>query len=445
MRNFGILSLDRHSDDTYEIDPSVAFSPPPNRHQTAFHRQGTMKSALHLPFNWNGCTVECVIELKDIRDEWRDLQTTGFSTPYQHLNWVQARVATLKQSSEHKIGCMYGVVRSADQQIVMLFPLKIYTMFGVRCATILGGKHANYQMPVFDRHAFETLTPEIMNSLLTLLSQSIRSKFGVIDLFLFENQPQTWMGSVNPLAALKSEPSPSDAYGLALERDFNTTISNVMSKDTFKKLRKKLKNLEAMPDFKLIHAQTEDEVKLLLSAFFEQKRVRFAQLGIENPFDSVETQHFLTQLFMSGRLITPRTASLNALSVDGKIIAVVGGVMSQDHFSGMITSYDPNPIYARNSPGQVLFLKMIELKAAQGLKYFDFGVGEAAYKDIFAGYTIPLRDSIIPVTLKGKIACAMTKKQHALKRKIKRTPLLWHTFQGLRVLKARVKALLGKK
>ena len=427
-------------DNMNEIDPFTVFSPP------LFEKKhDTPRFGAPLAFNWFDCTVECTRDIEAIRADWAELQKNGLSTPYQHLNWVDARVTTLEKNVSKTTNYLYGIVRGADQRIVILFPLKIVTFFGVRFVTMLGGKHANYQMPVFEKVAFETLTPVIMEAILAQLAQNIRQKFGTIDLFLFENQPQSWIGHTNPLALLNSEPSPSDAYGLVLEPDFNVTINNVMSKDTFKKLRKKLKNFEAMPDFKLIHAQTEDEVNVLLTAFFDQKRTRFAQLGIHNPFDTIEIQHFLTQLFMCGRLIVPRTASLNGISVDGKIIAVIGGVISCDLFSGMITSFDTNPVYARNSPGQVLFLKMIELKITQGLKYFDFGVGEAVYKDIFAGYATPLYDSLIPITMKGRVACVLAQKQYALKRMIKRTPILWQTFQKLRVLKARASAIIKRK
>jgi CelD/BcsL family acetyltransferase involved in cellulose biosynthesis len=389
--------------------------------------------------------VTCVTDLESLREEWLHLEQAGFSTPYQHLNWVTARVKALSQHSD--VNYVYGVVRKASGletnslekgHVGLLLPLKIYTKGGICCATLLGGKHANYQMPLYAADVMSTLTPETLQELLKRLAQVLKNKFGVVDVFVFRNQPTTWLQTQNPLALIDSYPSPSDAYGMMLEHDIDATFAKVMSRDTLKKLRKKLKHLEAMGQLRIVHAQNEADVEAFLKAFFLQKAKRFAQVGVANPFDAPEIQTFLHTLFTQGRLASPPTASLNALILNDHIIAVNGGVLSPTHFSGMITSYDMAPEYAKNSPGQVLFMKLIELKAQQGVLYFDFGVGEASYKDIFSSYTVPLRDSVIGMTLKGKIASHFLYILSALKRRVKRSPLLWRLFQKALVLKGRL-------
>jgi CelD/BcsL family acetyltransferase involved in cellulose biosynthesis len=389
--------------------------------------------------------VSILTNIDDMRDEYQEIVTKGFSTPYQHMNWIESCITSFHAENSKNSHFVFGVVRNASQHIQMILPLKIESVAGVRYATFLGEKHANYHMPLYSVEAMRDLTVSSLKVILEHLAVALKKQFGQIDLFSFYNQPEKWMERVNPLAHLNSQSSPSDAYGLALEQTFEGTIAQVMSKETLKKLRKKLKALEAMPDFKVIHAQTEEEVDRLLNAFFEQKRVRFMQQGIQNPFEREDVKSFLTTLFMNGRLNHPRSASLNGISIDGNIIAVNGGVMCDNHFTALISSFDMNPLYTRYSPGQVLFLKVIELKVSQGLSYFDFGVGEASYKEIFSSHTISLRDSLIPMSMKGRIARKIMNRYYNTKRVIKRTPQLWQAFQGMRTIKAKIKAIISKK
>jgi CelD/BcsL family acetyltransferase involved in cellulose biosynthesis len=383
--------------------------------------------------------VSCVTDLEVLREEWLLLEQTGFSTPYQHLNWVTARVKALSQHS--RVQYVYGVVRKANGlekgKITLLLPLKVYKKGGISCATLLGGKHANYQMPLYAADTISALTPEALLDVLNRLAHALENEFGTIDVYVFRNQPVTWLGASNPLALIQSYASPSDAYGMMLEPDIDATFAKVMSRDTLKKLRKKLRNLEAMGQLRIAHAQNEEDVEAFLRAFFLQKAKRFAQVGVANPFEAPEIQTFLHTLFIQGRTARPRTASLNALILNDQIIAVNGGVLSTTHFSGMITSYDMTPEYAKNSPGQVLFMKLIELKAQQGVSYFDFGVGEASYKDIFSSYTVPLRDSVIGLTFKGKVASYFLGIVSSFKRRVKRSPVLWRLFQRALMFKGR--------
>ncbi len=81
-----------------------------------------------------------------------------------------------------------------------------------------------------------------------------------VDAFLFVNQPRAVAGSGQPLAGAPSQPSPSFAYKSALPRDFAVWRDAHASKEAQKKLRKKVKRLEAMGP--LAHRRAADAAEV---------------------------------------------------------------------------------------------------------------------------------------------------------------------------------------
>ena len=91
----------------------------------------------------------------------------------------------------------------------------------------------------------------------------------------------------------------------------------------------------------------------------------------------------------------------------------------------MINSYDADAEIARSSPGALLLRAIIEAKCRDGLAAFDLGIGEARYKDEWCDETLPLFDSLMPVSPKGHVYCAFESARLRGKRWIKQSPWAW--------------------
>ncbi|MCF4126649.1 GNAT family N-acetyltransferase [Methylobacterium sp. SyP6R] len=355
---------------------------------------------------------------------WRALEAApgAVMTPYQRFDWVAACAGILPAGARP---CPV-LLRDPTGRPVALLPLFVCREAGIRVGRVIGGRHANFHMPLF-------AGPEAMALPAESYAQGLRragARAG-IDVIHLPDQPLLWNGVANPLA--QGTASPSDAYGLALEADPEAVLKRVMSGDARRKLRQKEKWLVAAHG-PVAHRVAADgpEGEAILSAYLAQKAVRFAQTGIADPFADPAARAFLAQAHRAGAL------ELHALRTEGgRILATFIGAVDATRFSGMLTSFDPDPALARFSPGDLLLQALIRDQALRGRTALDLGVGEARYKASVCDETIALVDAVIPVSLRGRAYGAAAEAGARLKRRIKRDPRLWALVGRVRKAMAR--------
>jgi CelD/BcsL family acetyltransferase involved in cellulose biosynthesis len=238
---------------------------------------------------------------------------------------------------------------------------------------------------------------------------------------------------VNPFAT-GGEPEASNGYGLTLEPDPDATVRRVFSADARKKLRSKEKRLiEAHGPVVYRRAETAEEANRFLTAFYAHKAVRFAAMGIADPYADPSIRAFL-----AAAAAGPEAAlEIHALCIaeGGRVLATFGGAVTGQRYSGMMTAFDPDPDIARYSPGDLLLQHLVREQATRGRLGFDLGVGEARYKASICDETIELVEATIPVTLAGRAYGAIRQGLVRAKRGIKRDPRLYAAFQRLRKLR----------
>jgi CelD/BcsL family acetyltransferase involved in cellulose biosynthesis len=352
---------------------------------------------------------------------WRGLEADGIGSPYQRFDWQKAYVEAMGSAFET---CVV-LVRDSSGRPCLLLPLAVSRRQGVRIASPVGGKHANYHLPLM---AAGCLLPS-PSGLRALLREAGRT-LG-IDAYAFANLPLAWDGIANPLAQ-GGRPSPSNGYRLALDADGEATLQRVLSKDARKKLRQKDKKLRELGPVARRVAQTPEDVDAILSAFLAQKRDRFREMGIPNPFEDGATQRFLRAACLAGLNEGRPAIELHALAMGERVLAVFGGAVDGARCSGMFTSFDPDPEVARSSPGELLMLDVIRHQCRKGRCVFDLGVGEARYKSSLCDEVEELVDAMLPVTAHGHLYAAALAACLRAKRTVKQTPWLWQAFTRLR-------------
>ncbi|AWN54170.1 GNAT family N-acetyltransferase [Methylobacterium sp. 17Sr1-1] len=355
---------------------------------------------------------------------WRALEATpgAVMTPYQRFDWVAACAPLLPAGAQPRP----VLLRDSAGRPVALLPLFKHREAGIRVARVIGGRHANFHMPLFSG-------PEAMALPADAYARALRragAEAG-LDVIHLPDQPRLWNGVANPLAA--GSPSPSDAYGLVLEADPDAVLKRVLSGDARRKLRQKEKWLIAAHG-PVAHRVAADvaEGEEILSAYLAQKAVRFAKEGIRDPFADPAARDFLAAAHRAGAL------ELHALRTEGgRILATFVGAVDAMRFSGMLTSFDPDPALARFSPGDLLLQALIRDQCLRGRAALDLGVGEARYKASVCDETIALVDAVIPVSLRGRAYGAAAEAGARLKRRIKRDPRLWALVGRVRKAMAR--------
>jgi CelD/BcsL family acetyltransferase involved in cellulose biosynthesis len=370
----------------------------------------------------SGLAAAC-LPLEALEDDWRRLETTGLATPYQRFDWVRAYATHALTASEGQLACVR--IATGDGKAVAILPLVVKRRTGLTVAHLLGGKHANFHMGVFDRNAAARLDPDTTRALLRQAASAI----GGVDVFMIQNQPVRWDGVSNPLAAVEAHPSPSQAYRLALQANADAALAASMSSHARKKHKNKRARFAEMGQSRFIVAEDPAMVERILETFLRQKALRFAGMGVPDPFQDAGVRAFLREGANTGANINAKIGASDAplllagLELNGRLIATYVGARHGERFSGMATSFEPDPAVIKVSPGEILLIDLIRWACGQGYRSFDLGVGEARYKTTICNETEELVDSFIAITAKGRLLAQTTRLQRLAKGWIKRQPV----------------------
>src|SRR5271170_3073871 len=135
---------------------------------------------------------------------WRGLQDQKqFSTPFQRFDFLQP---WQRQVGEPEGFQPFVVIAyDGERRPLLLLPLVIKTQYGVRTASFMGGKHATFNMALWDRDFATGATAADLADLIAALR--LRSDADVLAL---AQQPPRWRDLRNPLALLPHQPSANE-------------------------------------------------------------------------------------------------------------------------------------------------------------------------------------------------------------------------------------------
>ncbi|HWG03568.1 MAG TPA: GNAT family N-acetyltransferase, partial [Beijerinckiaceae bacterium] len=122
----------------------------------------------------------------------------------------------------------------------------------------------------------------------------------------------------------------------------------------------------------------------------------------------------------------------HALTVGDRIVATFAGGEHRGRFHGMVNSFDRDPDIARSSPGDLLVSRIIEEKCRIGLKRFDLGIGEGRYKDTWCDRRESLFETIVPISIRGRMFALAESLRVKTKRAIKQNDWTWAMARKLR-------------
>jgi CelD/BcsL family acetyltransferase involved in cellulose biosynthesis len=371
--------------------------------------------------------------LEEARRDWLELERDAIATPYQTLAFVDAWTRAHADGRQP----MIVVARDAAGRPNAILPLAIRRSGIGRVAEFPGGKDANFKMGLF-RPDF-ALERDGAAALLRAAAQVAK---GGVDLFAFTNQPHQWQGAANPLAVLRSQPSPSFGSKTTLKRDFDRWLAERTSGAARKKLRAKQKRLAAIGPREHVVARDDAGAQAIVDAFFAHKERRMRHAGFTG-FGDPATKAFLAAVARKNGAPRPLMET-HALMCGERIVATFCGAARGDRFCGMLISYDPDDDIARCSPGDLLLNHVVSDLCARGFATFDLGVGEARYKSERCEASEPLFDSFFAITPLGHAMGAQERLKMRGKRAIKQTPWAWGLANRLRGLRGALRDAGGE-
>ena len=341
-------------------------------------------------------------------EAWRELAAPRRGSFYQSeaflLAWLDAFAIS------EKVSPFFVVARDSAGAPLTFLPLGLFRFGPLRLAQFLGGKHSNYNLGLF-RPDFRPTGPELRR----LLREAARAAPVAPHLYRLLNLPLVWRGAVNPLTMLPTHPAASRAWSTRFQDDGEALLAARLSADTRKKSRKKEKRLAAMGALRYARAAGAEESQKALDAYFRHKKVR-----PELPRDADD----LAALQTFYRALAANGLELHILSLDEKIIAVLGAGAQGGRLQGLFISYESDPGIAKSSPGEILLTHVLRDACARKFDAFDLGVGDARYKTTFCDEAEQLAEAFYAPTAIGRAALPFFALAAALKRAIKRHPHL---------------------
>jgi CelD/BcsL family acetyltransferase involved in cellulose biosynthesis len=375
--------------------------------------------------------VSVTEDLAALQTVWDRMIADGAGSSYQSFAFQKAWADQSAVIDGTKT--IVVVMKDGSGQIGALLPLSISRKALLSIASMPGGKHVNFNMPI----ALPGFLPTEKAALKALFKEIGRA--AGVDVFSLVNQPNQWNGRSHPFLPLGGQPSPSFAYKLALSGDCESVINAHMSSDARHKLRRKVNRLKDMGDLRFARAETAADAEAVLDAFLAQKRSRMAAMGLSDPFSEPGIEAFLRQACLDGLSAGKPGISLFGLWIGPRVIATYGAVVDANRFSGMFTAFDNSEDVFRWSPGEQILLWLIQQHCRLGLTCFDLGIGEARYKSQFCDQDEPLFDLHFAATGKGKLATGFMQAKAGLKRRLKQNQRFMAFFLNMRRKLARAK------
>ena len=367
--------------------------------------------------------VDIFADIDQAETVWRSLENQHYlSTPYQRFDFLRPWQQNV--GAREGLRPLVVVAYDRDRVPLLLLPLVLRQSWGVRNAHFMGGKHATFNMAIWNRD-FAAVTSRAD---LDVAFAAIHEREGV-DVLAFHQQPLTWQDQPNPFALLPHQTSANDCPVMTMVPGApeTTRISHSMRQ----RLKTKERKLKALPGYRYQLATSDTDVKRLLDAFFRIKPLRMAEQKLPNVFAEPGVEDFIRDAGMTLRADGGRVIEIHALENDGEVIALFAGVADGYRFSMMFNTYTVSAI-SRYSPGLILIRHIIDHYAEHGYRTLDLGIGSDNYKKLFCKADEPIFDCFVPLGPRGSAAATAMSAANRTKRLVKRNPALLRLAQKLR-------------
>ncbi|HLG84250.1 MAG TPA: GNAT family N-acetyltransferase [Bradyrhizobium sp.] len=367
--------------------------------------------------------VEIVTDFSSAEGAWRQLESPGqLFTAYQRYDFLrcwQRDVGTPDGATP-----LIAIAYDAERRPLLLLPLALKQIRGFAVASFMGGKHTTFNMALWDRD-FAAIAKRA--DIETVLGELRRH--GAADMLALSQQPLRWNDVMNPLAALKHQPSVNDCP--VLNMDAGAAPQALISNSLRRRLKGKERKLKTLAGYRHYVATDDADIVRLLEWFFRVKPARMAQQRLPNVFAEKGVADFVRNTCLARRPGGGRLIDIHALECDEEIIALYAGVADGQRFSMMFNTYTLSD-HSRHSPGLILIRDIIDHSAARKYRALDLGVGADSYKQLFCKQQEPLFDSFIPLSARGRLAAGAMSLAARSKHLVKHNQALLWLADGLR-------------
>ena len=312
------------------------------------------------------------------------LAQSGAATPFQRADWLNAWYASRKGVGgvEPLFAFITDAARGAD---VMALPLVLLREGGRRAVEFADGGVTDYNGPVLapDAPADAASARQMWRALLRALPPC--------DILRLTKMPREIGGRANPLALAPGAraarlagnvlrvPGPWDDYHRGLERTFR------------KELERSWRVFSKCEGAAFRRVTDAAEARAVYASLRKLQAGRIAELGHDYVLDAPENDALYAGLIETG-LASGRVV-LTALTAGDEVVAALLGIRDGATYA-MVRLAAAGGEWKRCSPGRLIIERTMRHLHAQGVRAFDFTIGDYPYKRRLGAVPAPLAEIV---------------------------------------------------
>ena len=365
--------------------------------------------------------IDICSDLQQAEAIWRSLELQ-FSTPFQRFDFLSP---WLRQVGDRENLLPFIVIAcDAERRPLLLLPLTLSHRRGIRTASFMGGKHATFNMPLWQRDFAASATATDLE----VLVSGIR-EYAAADVLALAQQPQRWQGWSNPMMLLASQPSANDCPLLTMAPD--AAPAELIANSFRRRLEARNASYKSFQAIVTTLHRRIPRSRGCLTGSYPSNRSEWPNRNCRTCSLSQAMQEFIRAACMKKLGDGSHAIDIHALETDDEVLAMFAGVADGRRFSMMFNTYTMSD-NSRHSPGLILTRNIIDHYAGLGYRELDLGIGSDEYKRWFCKSTEPIFDSFIPLSPRGKAAAGAMSSFNRAKHLVKHNQALFQMAQRLR-------------
>jgi CelD/BcsL family acetyltransferase involved in cellulose biosynthesis len=339
-----------------------------------------------------GFRVELVRDWKETAVCWNDINPP---TPFQHPQWCAAWYDAF--AGADGVEPLIAVITdAASGEQAALLPLIRRRHKGMRIVEFADLDLTDYNAPILGSAA--PRDARAARALWRDLRAALRKMPGGADLIRLRKVPADLGGRPNPLALL-ADAGPCAANGnVVTTGDDYDGWRYTLEKTVRKELERSWRVFTRDPAAGFSFVTDHHEALRILSATEVQQGTRMQSLGLNFILNDETCAAFYRNLVRDG--VGSGYALVSALTVGDEVVATLLGIRSGARYV-MVRISNAGDRWSNCSPGRLIIERTMAALHKDGVREFDFSIGNYAYKRRFGVTRLPLLDVSAALSWRG--------------------------------------------
>jgi CelD/BcsL family acetyltransferase involved in cellulose biosynthesis len=339
-----------------------------------------------------GFRVELVHDWKYAAARWNDINP---STPFQHPQWCEAWYGAFA-GAEGVEPLIAVVTDAASGEQAALLPLIRRRQKGMRIVEFADLDLTDYNAPILG--SASPRDARAARALWRDLRAALRRMPDGADLIRLRKVPVELDGRPNPLALL-GDAGPCAANGnVVTTGDDYDGWRYTLEKTVRKELERSWRVFTRDPAAGFSLVADHHEALRILSTTEVQQGTRMQSLGLNFILNDETCAAFYRNLVRDG--VGSGYALVSALTVGDEVVATLLGIRSGARYV-MIRISNAGDKWSNCSPGRLIIERTMAALHKDGVREFDFSIGNYAYKRRFGVTRLPLLDISAALSWRG--------------------------------------------